>query len=64
MVRPVYSHELTDPDFAWLITSFNEEFPGYILVDNPGSAVVFIKVSEPNQSQLPEPKTTETEKKL
>lgn len=59
MVRPVYSHELTDPDFAWLITSFNEEFPGYILVDNPGSAVVFIKVSDPEEI-----KVTESEKKL
>ena len=54
MVRPVYSHELTDPDFAWLITSFNEEFPGYILVDNPGSAVVFIKISEPEEIKTPE----------
>jgi hypothetical protein len=64
MVRPVYSHELTDPDFAWLITTFNEEFPGYLLVDNPGGAVVFIKLSEPNQSQPPEPKPQEAQKKL
>ena len=45
MVRPVYSHELTDPDFAWLLSTFAEEHPGYVVIENPGSPVVLINLS-------------------
>lgn len=45
MVRPVYSHELIDPDFAWLLSTFAEEHPGYIVIENPGSPVVMVNLS-------------------
>jgi hypothetical protein len=42
MARPIYSHELIDPDFAWLIASFQEENPNYALVDAVGLPLVLI----------------------
>ena len=45
MGRPVYSHELSDPDFSWLITSFQENNPQYNLVDSSCLPIVFIQIS-------------------
>jgi hypothetical protein len=33
MGRPVYPHELNDPDFSWLINSFRESNPNSTMVD-------------------------------
>ena len=42
MGRPVYSYELSDPDFSWLITNFQENFPEYCFVEGTTLPVVFI----------------------
>lgn len=47
MGRPVYPHELTDPDFSWLISSFREAHPDYQLLDVPCMALVFVKCDPP-----------------
>lgn len=46
MGRPIYPYELTDPDLAWLVQNFQENNPGYALVDNACLPVVLFKVSE------------------
>ena len=43
MARPLYSHELGDPDFSWLISSFLESHPGYTVCENPLLPVVLIE---------------------
>jgi len=43
MARAIYPHELSDPDFSWLINSFRESNPGYILVDTGSLPMVMIK---------------------
>lgn len=42
MGRPIYNHELCDPDFSWLISSFKENNPNFAFIDSSGIPVVFI----------------------
>lgn len=44
MGRPIYPYELGDQDFSWLITTYQESHPGYIMVDSIGVPLVLIKV--------------------
>jgi hypothetical protein len=46
MARAVYSHELIDPDFAWLIASFSENNPSYRLIELVGLPLVLVYVNE------------------
>lgn len=46
MARPVYAHELSDPDFAWLITTYSEEHPGVLVIENPGMPVMLLNIGE------------------
>ena len=52
MGRPIYPHELEDPDFAWLISTFRESNPNCSPVENTCLPIVFLKEeaspSEPN----------------
>jgi hypothetical protein len=50
MGRPIYSHELSDPDFSWLITSFQENNPNYSCVDSSCLPIVFISLSLTKES--------------
>lgn len=47
MARAVYTHDLQDPDFSWLISSFKENNPGYAFVEGSGVPLVFVKEMEP-----------------
>lgn len=51
MARPVYSHELTDPDFSWLLSNFQESHPNYVLVESPCLPLVLFL----QENVLPEP---------
>lgn len=51
MARAVYSYELEDPDFVWLINSFRETHPGYCLCDSPMLPVVLIRSIEAEEKQ-------------
>jgi|GEM_PF-6003092 len=44
MGRPVYPYELADPDFAWLLTHFQESHPAYIAVQDIGLPVVMVEM--------------------
>ena len=45
MGRPVYQYELADPDFSWLVSSFQENHPDYSFAETTTLPVVFIQVS-------------------
>lgn len=61
MARPIFQHELTDPDFSWLLSTFQENHPEYVLSDSPGAAVVFIRLTEEelHNTLLPMPSLNE-----
>lgn len=42
MGRPIYDHELSDPDFVWLIDTFKENSPFHTLIEVSGMPLVFI----------------------
>jgi hypothetical protein len=46
MARPVYTYELSDPDFSWLVSNFQENNPNYIIVENSCLPVSFVKGSD------------------
>lgn len=46
MGRAVYSYELDDPDFSWLISKFREEHPNYSLVDSSTLPLTLIESVE------------------
>ncbi len=46
MGRPVYPYELSDPDFSWLITTFRENNPSYILVEEGCLPIVLVTSGE------------------
>ena len=45
MVRPIYAHEMCDPDFSWLITTFRESHPEYVAVESSCLPVILIDLS-------------------
>lgn len=71
MVRPIYPHELADPDFSWLLTTFKENHPHFISVEGAGLPLVLInfekeaKASESEIKQIvPEPKEDRKDESL
>lgn len=55
MGRPIYSHELNDPDFSWLISNFQENHPHYSAIDISSLPVVFIRTEAKDFAMLPVP---------
>jgi hypothetical protein len=45
MGRPLYPYELGDPDFSWLLMSFQENNPDWIMVESTSLPVVLINSS-------------------
>ena len=45
MARPVYPHELSDPDFAWLLSSYREAHPELFVVESTCLPVTLVTVS-------------------
>ena len=43
MGRPVYTSELSDPDFSWLINNFKERHPGYVCLEQSCLPIVLFK---------------------
>lgn len=43
MDRAVYQYELTDPDFAWLLRTFQESNPDYYYAASPYQPVTLIR---------------------
>lgn len=46
MGRAIFSYEMTDPDFSWLLTSFAENRPEYVTIDVPGLPIFFLKIGD------------------
>lgn len=42
MGRPLYPYELTDADFSWLMNTFQEHNPNYIVVETSCLPVVLL----------------------
>ena len=42
MARPIYPHELVDPDFQWLISTYRETHPHVVMVEASCLPVVMI----------------------
>lgn len=47
MARAVFPHEVTDPDFQWLLNSYCEAHPSALRLESSCMPVVLIKVDEP-----------------
>ena len=43
MCRAVFSYELGDPDFSWLLSTFQESHPHYFMVDSTGLPLVLVQ---------------------
>ena len=43
MGRPLYPYELGDPDFSWLLSSFQENNPGWIMIESTNLPVVLLQ---------------------
>lgn len=52
MVRPIYMHELADPDFSWLLTTFKENHPNYISVEGAGLPLVLINIEKSDPTDV------------
>lgn len=44
MCRAIFSYELGDPDFSWLLSTFQEAHPDYFMVDSTCLPLVLIKM--------------------
>ncbi len=53
MGRPVYPHELKDPDFSWLISNYLDRNPGWVVVDRTLLPVVLINTASESPAELP-----------
>ena len=46
MARPIYSHEMTDPDFQWLIKNYMEKSAPVAVVDSGCLPLVMVLLDE------------------
>jgi len=53
MARPIFPHELGDPDFAWLLSSYLEQNPMYLQVEETCSPIVLVKLDKMLLSPVP-----------
>jgi|1048.fasta_scaffold19784_2 hypothetical protein len=59
MARPVYPHELCDPDFQWLISNYKETHPNTVTIESTFLPLILIQMAEAIEAvetlSLPEP---------
>ena len=51
MGRPIYPHEMGDPDFFWLISSFRENHPDFSLIEVGSLPMVLIHEHKPDEEK-------------
>ena len=61
MARALYSHELSDPDFSWLISNFVESHTEYVMCESAQLPIVFIAGSPIAGALPPKPETDPTD---
>ncbi|NMC63227.1 MAG: hypothetical protein GYA55_08660 [SAR324 cluster bacterium] len=54
MVRPIYAHEMCDPDFSWLISTFRDNNPDYMTVESTCLPVVLINFANSEKIEIKE----------
>jgi hypothetical protein len=52
MTRAIFSHEVVDPDFQWLISNYVERRGGVLTVDVTGLPVVMIMLEEDERAKV------------
>jgi hypothetical protein len=52
MTRAIFSHEVVDPDFQWLISNYVERRGGVLTVDVTGLPVVMIMLDENERAKV------------
>jgi hypothetical protein len=61
MARPIYSHEVLDPDFQWLLQNYSENHPHAFVLDSTCLPIVIVlgdeRSSAPRAASPPEPIT-------
>lgn len=50
MGRPVYPHEMCDPDFAWLVSNYREQNPDHVVVESTFLPIVLLSGGEPSEN--------------
>lgn len=58
MGRPLYPYELGDPDFSWLLSSFQENNPGWVMIESTCLPVVLLQSTSIPIPALPPPMPT------
>ena len=51
MARAIFSHEVVDPDFQWLLTNYAERNAGSFTVDVTCLPIVLVLVTEQERSR-------------
>lgn len=55
MARAIYQHELSDPDFCWLIQRFQENNPNFVLVETSVLPLVLVQAAaQPIETGTPQ----------
>jgi hypothetical protein len=52
MARAIFSQELGDPDFQWLLTSYTEQRGATALVDVPCLPIILVKITAEEQETV------------
>jgi hypothetical protein len=52
MTRAIFSHEVVDPDFQWLISNYVERRGGVLTVDVAGLPVIMIMLDENERTKI------------
>ena len=55
MARPIFTHELADADFSWLLTTFKENNPSVVSIEIGGLPTLMLRLTpqELQRSMIP-----------
>jgi hypothetical protein len=53
MARPLYAHELSDPDFQWLIHAYRETRGPLTVIEAGNTPVVLVPLVDPEAGLMP-----------
>ncbi len=53
MCRPIYPYELGDPDFSWLLATFQESHPNYVLIDSSCLPLILVEMKKASTEDSP-----------
>ena len=53
MGRPIFPYEMGDPDFSWLLTTYQENNPEFVAVEDPCLPVILVRMDDPEYVVAP-----------